>query len=231
MTSRKTTQARRPKQKKRTNSSASKRPASLDSSQKILTIVAETDHYVVVDKPALFDSQNSKSGRDSVVDWLNGRYGYSGLVHRLDFGTSGLLVCAKTPESANKLTKQMTDGLINRTYLCVTFGRLPADQGEFTDLIDGKPAATRFKVLERFPNATLTEVVLDTGRKHQIRRHFAQAGHPLLGDHLYKSKGSDRLFHRPALHARKLCIENQEYTSPLPEDLESLLSKLRAIRS
>lgn len=201
------------------------------SSLKSLTVVAETDHYVVVDKPALLDSQNSKESRGSVVDWLVERYKFAGLVHRLDFGTSGLMVCAKTAAAARQLTESLQAGRITRIYQAVVLGKILPDSGEFNTPLEGQPALTHYRVLERFTNSTLVEVKLETGRKHQIRRHFADAGYPLLGDHLHGKKGSDRLFHRPALHAAKLIIlghgADREFKSPLPGDLEELILQLR----
>lgn len=190
-------------------------------------MVAETHHYVIVNKPALLDSQNSKPGRPSVVDWLKSNYGFPGLVHRLDFGTSGLMVCAKNAEAAADLTKKMQQGAIKRTYQAVTLGRIEQDRGEWSWPVEGNEALTRFKVLERFANATLLELELETGRKHQIRRHAAEAGHYLLGDHLYGRKGAQKLFDRPALHATRLEVAGAQYSCELPEDLISLMARLR----
>src|SRR5262249_18741385 len=92
---------------------AIRRSSSADSSLKSLSVVAETDHWLIVDKPALLDSQNSRSDRASVVDWLNEKYGFSGLVHRLDFGTSGLMICAKNAQTAKALTDSLQKGDIN----------------------------------------------------------------------------------------------------------------------
>lgn len=180
-----------------------------------------------MDKPALLDSQNSRSDRGSVVEWLNKKYGYSGLVHRLDFGTSGLMVCAKNSEAAARLTSEMQSGAIKRTYQAIILGNNLPDQGKFESALDGQSAVTSFKTLERFANACLVEVHLETGRKHQIRKHFSEANHPLLGDQLYKKRGSERLFGRPALHASKLMVLGKEYSSPLPADFQALLSRLR----
>jgi 23S rRNA-/tRNA-specific pseudouridylate synthase len=202
-----------------------------DSFHKILSVAGETDYYVVVDKPALLDSQNSRDDRDSVVGWLERRYSFAGLVHRLDFGTSGLLVCAKNATEAKRLTLLLQQGKIERRYLAIAFGKVPDDVGTFCQPLDGQDAKTHYKVLERYANATLLEVKLETGRKHQIRRHFFEAGFPLLGDHLYKKKGSDRLFHRPALHAASLQVESRLYQAAPPEDFAELLTRLRLHRS
>lgn len=193
--------------------------------------MAENDHFAIVDKPALLDSQNSKQGRGSVVELLEKKFGYAGLVHRLDFGTSGLMVCAKTATAARELTAELQAGRIKRTYLAVALGKILPNEGTLSTPIEGQEAVTHYKVLEHFANATLLEVVLETGRKHQIRRHLAEAGHPLLGDHLYGKGGSQRLFERPALHAHKLVVKGREYTAPTPEDLTRLIQRLKAIRS
>ncbi len=189
--------------------------------------MAETDHYVVLDKPALLDSQNSKPGRPSVVEWLQKKFGFAGLVHRLDFGTSGLLVCAKNAESANLLTKKLQEGAIDRSYIALVLGKILPDSGSLESEVDGKPARLEFRVRERFRNATLVEVLLETGRKHQIRVQFADAGHPLLGDHLHGKKGAKLLFNRPALHAFRLKVDGRVYEAKMPRDLEELIARLR----
>lgn len=191
-------------------------------------MVAETDHYAIVDKPALLDSQNSRADRPSVVQWLEAKYGFSGLVHRLDFGTSGLLVCAKTATAAKNLTRLLQEGKIKRVYLAVVMGKILPAQGSWDEPLDGQSARTHFRVLERFNNASFVEVTLETGRKHQIRRHFAQAGYPLLGDHLYGKAGSQRLFARPALHAARLTVDGREYQARMPRELGELISRLKA---
>lgn len=222
---------RTPKPKRQIKHEGSKRTLATSHGLKALTqslsVVAETDHYVVVDKPALLDSQNSRPDRPSVVDWLQSKFGYAGLVHRLDFGTSGLMVCAKNAQSAQKLTQDLQNGNIARVYWAVAIGQNFPQSGQFTNEIDGKSAITFFKVLESFANAALLEVKLETGRKHQIRRHFFENGHPLLGDHLYKKKGSDLLFDRPALHAKKLVVNEKTFESNVPQDMQSLLDRLK----
>lgn len=180
-----------------------------------------------MDKPALLDSQNSKQGRSSVVEWLASAVGFAGLVHRLDFGTSGLMVCAKNRQSAASLTADLQCGSIKRIYEAVVLGQNLPDEGNFNSQIDGSTALTRFRVIERFANSAHIEVTLETGRKHQIRRHFSESGHPLLGDHLYGKKGAALLFDRPALHASRLTVKTREFICALPDDLVALLSRLR----
>jgi 23S rRNA pseudouridine1911/1915/1917 synthase len=155
-----------------------------------------------------------------------GKTGFAGLVHRLDFGVSGLMVCAKTAEAAAYLTRQLQDGKIKRRYLAVIMGKILPTSGTYEFPLDEKPARTHYKVVQSFANASLVEIELDTGRKHQIRRHFFEAGHPLLGDHLYKRGGSDRLFSRPALHAFQLMVDGKTYSAELPADMKDLIKRL-----
>lgn len=194
-------------------------------------MVAETNHWVVVNKPALLDSQDSRPGRPSLVDWLRKEVHFAGLVHRLDFGTSGLVLCAKNAESARQLSALLQDGKIERSYLAIVLGRIRDERGSLTDTHEGKLESLEFEVKERYPNATLIEVALETGRKHQIRRQFAKAGHPLLGDRLYGKKGAALLFSRPALHAHKLAWGEQKLQVDPPEDFTRLRDRLRSIRS
>jgi len=194
-------------------------------------IVFENNDFLVINKPAGLDSQNSKESRFSVVEWMRNRYGYAGLVHRLDLNTSGLMACAKNEKAAKKLTDSLIAGKMRRSYIAVVIGKLPNDQGQITHELDDKTSLTHYKVAERFANSTLVEVDLETGRKHQIRRHFALEGHPLLGDHLYKKAGSHLLFNRPALHAHSLVIDGQRYQALLPADIVKLVDRLRAVKS
>jgi 23S rRNA-/tRNA-specific pseudouridylate synthase len=220
-----------------------------------IQILYEDDEMIVINKPAFIDSQNSKSNRPSVVDWLKNynkkNLNFTGLIHRLDFGTSGVMILAKNHLSASKLTKALKTA--TKTYLAVTFKKLSeyTNQKEFLiDLpIDNKKAFTYVKILEEFSNATLVEctlgahnttaqtstlqvsVVESTGRKHQIRQHLALIGFPLLGDHRYGKKGAEKLFPRPALHAKSIKILGKCFTAPLPDDLNSLIQNLRKIKS
>ncbi len=196
-----------------------------------IRIVHETPTWLIVSKPALLDSQNSRPDRPSVAQFLEERYGYRGLVHRLDFGTSGLLLCAKTSAAAHDFSVLLQNHKIERTYVALIMGVPNASivGAPITLPIDDKPASTRFQILQKFANATLVRVDLETGRKHQIRRHFSEIGHPLLGEVLYKKKGSQLMWYRPALHAEKLQFNyegSQTFNDPLPADFQELLKKL-----
>jgi len=171
-----------------------------------------------------------------------------GIVHRLDKATSGLLVVARTPEAQTSLVRQLQARSVRRLYLAVARGLVRSD-GEVNAPIarhprartrmavrtGGKEALTRYRVLEHFPNATLLECSLATGRTHQIRVHLAALGHPLLGDIQYGGKAAV-LSHidRQALHAWQLVLqhpcsgETMRWESEPPEDFTRLLEFLRA---
>ena len=176
-----------------------------------------------------------------------------GIVHRLDQGTSGVLVCAKDEPTLVGLQAQFQVHSIQRRYVALAegvlpasgtwntrYGRHPRDRKCFTGKSGGKRAVTHFTVLERLPGATLVEVQLETGRTHQIRVHLSEAGHPILGDPLYGSRPrlpqlrgvSDALTHQ-ALHARLLGFvhpitrETLLFTAPPPPDFLAALAALR----
>ncbi len=192
-----------------------------------IAILHEDREFVVIDKPPVLDSQASRPDRPSVAQWLEDRCGFAGLVHRLDFNTTGAMILAKSSGAAARATKALQQGLIQRSYYGIALGRIPADEGVINRPIEGKECETHFHVLERFANATALELKLGTGRKHQIRRHLSEEGHPLLGELLYKRKGSDRLHDRPALHSWRLRWDQLKIEAPLPEDLQRLAQRLR----
>jgi len=166
-----------------------------------------------------------------------------GIVHRIDKGTSGLIIAAKTDAAHRSLAKQFKDKTIKREYIAVVKGVMQLDNGIIelpigrsprnrqkmaVSFDNSKEAATRYRVLKRFSSATLVELTLMTGRTHQIRVHMSYIGHPLLGDLKYGGCGS---MGRPALHAKTLGFvhpktkKRVEFTSELPEDMRELIEK------
>lgn len=171
-----------------------------------------------------------------------------GIVHRLDKDTSGLLLIAKNDEAHISLARQIKERTASRIYSAVALGNFKEDQGEITAPIarhpqdrkrmavvpGGRPACTRYRVVERFAEATLLELMLVTGRTHQIRVHLAHIGHGVLGDAVYGPKRAHYPIEGQALHAGRIAFnhprtgERTEYTAQPPPDFLQLLEWLRA---
>lgn len=221
----------------------------------VVPVVHEDEHVLVVDKPAglvVHPGAGTLSG--TMVHGLISRYPElvgvgpierPGIVHRLDKGTSGLLMVARTTESLEALSRQLAARTVERRYRTLVWhrvnsseglidaplGRSPRDPTRHAVIVGGREARTRYEVLERFeePELTLLACRLETGRTHQIRVHLEAIGHPVVGDDRYG--GSDEAFGltRPFLHAEALGFEHpashewMSFTSPLPADLASLI--------
>jgi 23S rRNA pseudouridine1911/1915/1917 synthase len=218
------------------------------------TVVYEDKHLVVVDKPAELLTvptrrQEKNTLQHKVAEYVRhvskGRGAYS--VHRLDRGVSGLLVFGKTPEIVRKLKDQFAASKPEREYIAIVAGRVARRQGTFESLLAtdkdlnrfstddesiGQLAITHYRVVAYLDDATLVQVRLETGRRNQIRVHFAEAGHPVLGDQRYRPElaSHPRWPHeRLALHARLLGFthpitgQSLRLESPLPPEIERLL--------
>jgi len=171
----------------------------------------------------------------------------AGIVHRLDKDTSGLLVVAKTVEAQAHLAQQLASRSVRRLYLALVQGDPPAsgaidapvgrDSRARTRMAvthRGKPARTRYRVLERYGRAALVECRLETGRTHQIRVHFQHIRYPLVGDTVYRRGTRHGIsFPRQALHATELSLvhpvsgQQMTWRSPLPRDMKRLVDELR----
>lgn len=169
-----------------------------------------------------------------------------GIVHRIDKDTSGLLMIAKNDDAHIKLAEELKDKKSLRKYWAIVHGNLPNDRGVIEApigrsekdrkkqavTVKGKPAVTRFHVLERFGNYTLVELQLETGRTHQIRVHMAYIGHPVAGDEVYGPRKTLK-GHGQFLHARTLGFthpktgEVMEFTAEVPAIFQETLEKLR----
>lgn len=190
-------------------------------------VLAETDDYLVIDKPSgLFSAPTPEGDRSDVLFHLRD-YGDLHLVHRLDRPTSGLMVVARTPASARLLGEQLQRKTLGRRYVAILAGTLPRTELRVEEPIAGRPAVTRFQLLEQKKEAALVVAELETGRTHQIRIHAEGLGCPVAGDSKYGRAARQRLSTRSprlALHARDLWFEASSgemvsFHSPVPGDL------------
>jgi 23S rRNA pseudouridine1911/1915/1917 synthase len=218
-------------------------------------IVHLDEDLAVVEKPAGLVVHPAPSHREpTLVDELGELLGGGadperpGIVHRLDKGTSGLLVVARSDEAHAALQAQVQRREVERVYLALVRGRLASRTGTIDAPIGrasrqrhrmavsgaaSREARTHFEVLELLSEQTFLEARLETGRTHQIRAHFAAIGHPLVGDETYGGElayGLERQF----LHAHRLAFahprtgERLSFSSPLPPDLAAALEAARA---
>ena len=184
-----------------------------------IEILHEDEDLLVVEKAAGVLSQSTRRGDDycvasSLTDYVRKGQARSRrqvyLVHRLDRETSGVMVVAKTPEAEGYFRSRWNE-ITEKTYLALVEGRMADDAGAFESYLSedprtlrvrsvpnpahGKLARTEWRVLERRKGTSLVEAKLHTGRKNQIRVHFAEAGHPVVGDRKYGGKGAGLCLH------------------------------------
>ena len=177
-----------------------------------LQVIAQTDDWIAIDKPVGMATQPERDrGRLSLEEMLRVEHRTIYLVHRLDTATSGVVVFAKTREAAAQLSKLFASREIRKTYLARVAE--PIDREITIDTpLDGKEALTIVRPRE----GTLVEVEIQTGRLHQIRRHLASIGHPIVGDRRYGGPPAKRLM----LHAWKLEHASlRTLEAPPPEEL------------
>jgi 23S rRNA pseudouridine1911/1915/1917 synthase len=223
-------------------------------------IIYQDEDIIVIDKPAGVASHPSVGWDGPTVPGAllalgiqiatSGAQERQGIVQRLDVGTSGLMTLAKSEIAYSRLKQAFRDRTVHKVYHAViqgladplagTFdapiGRHPKAEFKFAVMNDGKHSVTHYETLEAFPSASLVEVVLETGRTHQIRVHFSAFRHPLVGDTMY---GADPKLaakvhlDRQWLHAKKLSFvhptkgETVEFESEYPADLAKALDILR----
>lgn len=227
----------------------------------VFDVVHVDADIVVVNKPnGLVVHPGAGNASGTLVNGLLARYPEiadvgdpmrPGIVHRLDAGTTGLMVVARTAAAYESLVDQLSQRLVHREYLAVAVGAFDAHSGvidaaigrdlrELTKMavrVDGKPARTHYEVLREFVapiQASLVRCRLETGRTHQIRVHLAAIGHPVLGDATYGGVRATVPFARPALHAVRLSFEHpttasdMTFEAPVPGDIETLLTRFSA---
>lgn len=224
-----------------------------------LNIIYEDEHIIVVDKPAgLVVHPGSGTHSGTLVNALLYHYpgireigerGRPGIVHRLDKETSGVMVVARSEKSRNNLVEQFRQRTVEKEYIAIICGSPEKDSGVFTSGIgrhttnrikmssrtnSPKQAYTQWNVLGRYGRYSLVKAVPKTGRTHQIRVHFSEAGFPLLEDSMYGSKRSSNSvtgheLGRHALHSHVLRFlhpysqKKMEFVSPIPSEFKSLL--------
>jgi 23S rRNA pseudouridine1911/1915/1917 synthase len=219
-----------------------------------LPILYEDDDCVVINKPigVLTHSKGAFNPEATVASWLRKRIASgawesttdlsgnarAGVVHRLDRATSGVMICAKTPQALSKLQKQFSQRKAKKQYVAVVQGHMAQEHAVIDMPIErnpkkpqtfrvgpnGKSAVTEYKVDKTSAHLSLLELLPQTGRTHQLRVHLNQLGHPILGDELYGGKPAERMF----LHAHSLEItlpssERMTFTAPVPTGFSKVL--------
>ena len=235
------------------------RPLEVKAEKIKLDILYEDEDIIVINKPrgmVVHPAAGNYTGtlvnallehcRDSLSD-INGVI-RPGIVHRIDKDTSGVLVAAKNNAAHGKLSAMLKKHDIQRVYVAVAEGVFAEDSGKVdapvgrhpvdrkrmaVNVKNGRRAVTHFRVLERFRDATLLELRLETGRTHQIRVHMSYIGHPLIGDAVYGRKKQEYGFEGQALHAMVLGFvhprsnEYMEFRADPPREFNELVERLR----
>ena len=216
-------------------------------------ILSEDREFLVIDKPAGVASHGGSGVSFGAIELLRAARPRDTLelAHRLDRDTSGVLVLAKKRSALTKLQAEIREGRVEKRYLALLEGRLPTQKlivdaplrksvlqgGERMVRVDdeGKASRSRFSEVERFGDATLAEIAIETGRTHQIRVHSAHIGHPIAGDEKYgdrefnramREKGLKRLFLHAARFEFSIGERSYGFSAPLPDDLKRVLDAL-----
>lgn len=222
-----------------------------------LNIIFENERVVVLDKPSgLVVHPGSGNRHGTLVGGLLYRYpdlaerfpdsDRPGIVHRLDKDTSGVMIVARDAESAGILQRQFAAGRVRKRYVALVKGAPPASEGRVQGCIrrdphhrkrfmwaadEGKPADSGYRILARFPEASLVALAPKTGRTHQLRVHMKHLGCPVVGDTVYGRGSSKTPGEGLLLHAAVLSLklpgesERRTFTSPFPERLRSALER------
>lgn len=208
-----------------------------------LPVLYEDDDCVVINKPVgvLSHSKGAFNPEATVATWLRSRLKgldgeRGGIVHRLDRATSGVMICAKTPEALSWLQKQFSSRNVKKAYAAVVkgslspeeaiidmpIGRNPRAPATFRVDAQGKYAKTAYKTVATGEKYSLLELRPETGRTHQLRVHLSHFHHPIVGDTFYGGEPADRLY----LHAESLEItipkghERKLFTAPVPPEFK-----------
>ena len=222
-----------------------------------INIIYEDKDIIVVNKPKGMVVHPANGNPDGTLvnavmakcgDSLSGIGGEirPGIVHRLDKDTSGLIIVAKNDKAHVKLSDQLKNHEIKKTYIALVrgvvkeneatidmpIGRSTSDRKKMAVTKNGKNAVTHIKVLKRYNKYTLLEISIETGRTHQIRVHLSHIGYPIIGDYIYSNGKNEFGVVGQCLHAKKLeflhPITNKklELEAPLPDYFEKILKEL-----
>jgi 23S rRNA pseudouridine1911/1915/1917 synthase len=210
-----------------------------------LKVLYEDDDCVVIIKPVglLTHSKGQFNPEATVETWLRAKIKQSietprgGIVHRLDRATSGVMICAKTPEALKWLQRQFSQRKVKKNYFAVVSGHLKQDEAiidmplernpkapaTFRVGINGKSALTHYKVVQTNEKYSLLELKPETGRTHQLRVHLSHLGHPIGGDTMYGGETAPRLM----LHAYSLEItlpnrKRKTFTAAVPKEFRGM---------
>lgn len=216
-------------------------PESQDFSDKELPIIYEDDDVIVINKPVgvLTHAASIVNDEFTVAEFMRSRSTHTedtervGIVHRLDRDTSGIMICAKNPQSAEILKKQFANRTVKKEYRALVssapkqdeaiidlpISRNPKAPSTFRVDVNGKTAQTKYTVIDATDKVSILKVEPKTGRTHQIRVHLAHIGSPIIGDRVYGGKPAERLY----LHAHSLTItlpsgEARTFSAPIPEE-------------
>jgi len=222
----------------------------------VLSVVFENDNFMVIEKPAgilVYSPDKSRNVEITMVDILRKKNKLfsvgtrDGVVHRLDRGTSGLVIFAKNKKTEISFKEYFSKRMIEKQYTALVRGKMEPQKGVINIPLgrgskdrlrvvpkkSGRESVTSYEVAEYFPKSdfSLLRVGLKTGRTHQIRVHFSAIGHPIIGDEKYSKKITE--LKRQFLHADFLSFlepftgEKLKFKSSLPEDLNKYLVNLR----
>jgi 23S rRNA pseudouridine1911/1915/1917 synthase len=232
-----------------------------------LNITYEDDDIIVINKPAGMVVHPGAGNTEHTM--LNALLHHcdslkklprAGIIHRIDKNTTGLLVIAKNIAAHTFLVRALQNHEIHRQYKAIVYGELtgggtinapigrhPTHRTKMAVVNSGRPSITHYKLIKRLKRFTFIDVILETGRTHQIRVHMAHKGYPLVGDPLYSGrlkipKGANektlevlRAFKRQALHAYKLTLihplqhKEMSFVAPIPDDMNTLLHYIALI--
>ena len=222
-------------------------------------VIYRDQDLIVIDKPAGMPTQPTPARYKGTVyaelqklladTQRRSRRPSIGMVQRLDQDTSGVMVFSIHSRAHKKMTEQFLNHVVHKTYWALIDGIPDTAEGKFSSQLarrrstnlmvsvakGGKPAETRYRLLQSMNDVSMVEIDLVTGRSHQIRVHFSEAGMPLLGDHAYggPQRVGEVFIPRQMLHARSLAFSHPVtgkemiFTSSLPEDFSSVLQSLK----